>query len=131
MDRLKDIDSRNDIELLVNTFYAEIRKDDLLKDIFNNAINGQWPKHLEKMYRFWETVLLDKHTYLGSPFFPHAKLDLNSQHFKRWLLLFNSTIDKYFVGEVADEAKWRAIRMAELFLSKIKYIQNNSSKNIF
>lgn len=44
----KDIQSLEDITLLVDTFYGRIREDDLLKDIFNNVIEDRWPQHLEK-----------------------------------------------------------------------------------
>jgi len=116
------------VKLLVDTFYEKVRKDDLLKNIFNNVIQDKWPIHLEKMYRFWQTVLLEEHTYSGSPFAPHANLPVNKTHFKRWLLLFNATIDELFTGEKADEAKWRANKMAEIFQLKIDFYNKNSAK---
>ena len=65
----KDISNIQDIKLLVDVFYGKVREDGKLKDIFNNKIQDRWPEHLEKMYRFWQTVLLEEHTYYGSPFF--------------------------------------------------------------
>ena len=128
MPQLKnDIAALDDIKLLVNNFYGEVRKDDLLADIFNNIIQDRWPQHLEKMYRFWQTVLLEQHTYYGSPFLPHARLPVDTVHFERWLKLFNQTVDDLFEGEKATRAKWQGERMAELFLSKINYYRNNSS----
>ncbi|MEX0812040.1 MAG: group III truncated hemoglobin [Chitinophagales bacterium] len=126
----KQIENRKDIEFLVDAFYSEIRKDDLLKDIFNQIIQDKWPAHLEKMYRFWETVLLEEHSYFGSPFVPHAKLKVERKHFERWLQLFSKTLDEHFTGEKAIEAKWRAEKMAEMFLLKIQYYQNNPSKPV-
>lgn len=120
----KDITHLDDIKLLVNTFYDNIRKDALLKDIFEGIIEDRWPAHLEKMYRFWQTVLLEEHTYLGSPFPPHAQMPIGPAHFARWKVLFFETVDGLFSGEVADEAKWRADKMAEMFLSKIEYYKN-------
>ena len=128
MPQLKnDIAALDDIKLLLNNFYGEVRKDDLLADIFNNIIQDRWPQHLEKMYRFWQTVLLEQHTYYGSPFLPHARLPVDTVHFERWLKLFNQTVDDLFEGEKATRAKWQGERMAELFLSKINYYRNNSS----
>lgn len=115
---------------MVDSFYAKVREDDLLGDIFNNVIEERWPEHLEKMYRFWQTVLLSEHTYYGSPFSPHAQLPVSKKHFDRWKQLFMATVDDYFIGEKADEAKWRAERMAEMFQMKIKYYQENQSKPI-
>ncbi|MCY1249253.1 hypothetical protein D9M72_627700 [compost metagenome] len=72
------------------------------------------------MYTFWQTVLLGEHTYNGSPFPPHAQMRLDGSHFQRWLSIWSATIDKHFEGEIAEEAKWRAEKMARLFLIKIE-----------
>lgn len=114
-----------DIKLLVDTFYDRIREDKLLGPIFNERIQDRWPIHLEKMYKFWQTVLLQEHTYFGSPFPPHAQLPVGHEHFAAWLALFDKTVDELFTGEKATEAKWRAEKMAELFEAKIAYAKNN------
>ena len=115
MNILKDIQDLDDIKLLVNTFYGRIRENDMLKDIFNNVIQDRWPQHLEKMYRFWQTVLLEERTYSGTPFVPHAKLPVEKEHFDQWVRLFNGTVDDLFAGEKAERAKWQGERMAEMF----------------
>lgn len=127
MDNRKDITSINDIKVLVDTFYAKIRIDGLLGGIFNGIIRDRWPEHLEKMYRFWQTVLLGEHTYYGSPFPPHAQLPIEQQHFDTWLKLWHETLDEHFTGAKAEEAKWRGDKMAAMFLTKISYYRNHSS----
>jgi hemoglobin len=127
MDNRKDITSINDIKILVDTFYAKIRIDGLLGGIFNGIIRDRWPEHLEKMYRFWQTVLLGEHTYYGSPFPPHAQLPIEQQHFDTWLKLWHETLDEHFTGAKAEEAKWRGDKMAAMFLTKISYYRNHSS----
>lgn len=122
----KDILKLDDVKHLVDSFYAKIREDKLLKEIFNSNIQDRWPQHLEKMYTFWQTVLLSEHTYYGSPFPPHAKMPIDKEHFDRWLQLWFETIDENFTGEIADEAKWRASKMAEMFQFKINYIREKS-----
>ncbi|MCB9186465.1 MAG: group III truncated hemoglobin [Flavobacteriales bacterium] len=126
----KDIADIEDIKLLVNRFYDSVREDELLGPIFNDVIKDRWPEHLEKMYRFWQTVLLEEHTYHGSPFPPHAKLPVEKPHFERWINLFFATIDNHFDGELASEAKWRAQKMAEMFNYKIDYYRNSSATPI-
>jgi len=123
----KEIEGIDDIKILVNDFYSKVREDLLLKDIFNSRIQDRWLQHLEKMYRFWQTVLLDQHTYLGRPFLPHARLPVDKTHFERWLKLFSETVDAHFEGEKAERAKWQGERMAEMFLSKIEYNKYNSA----
>ncbi len=122
-----DIQNLVDIQLLVDTFYNKIREDHLLKDIFNNKIQDRWPEHLTKMYSFWQTVLLEEHTYYGSPFVPHAKLPIDLEHFDQWLLLFTETVDDLFEGEKAEKAKWQGNRMAQMFHSKITFYNNNNT----
>lgn len=123
----KDIETLEDIKKLVDNFYEKVRKDQLLGNIFNNIIQDRWPEHLAKMYKFWETVLLEEHTYFGSPFPPHAQLPVSKEHFNQWLHLFFETIDKNFSGNKADRAKWQGQRMAEMFLSKIEYYRNSKT----
>jgi hemoglobin len=125
---LADISNLTDIQLLVNTFYSRVRENELLGSIFNGVIGDRWPEHLEKMYRFWQTVLLEVHTYSGSPFPPHAKLPVEQQHFDTWLHLWHTSVDENFAGEKAEEAKWRGNRMAEMFMYKIDYYRNNNAK---
>lgn len=118
----------DDMIFLVDEFYTKIRNDELLGPIFNKVIQDRWPVHLNKMYTFWQTVLLDDHTYYGNPFMPHADLPVDKQHFVRWIKLFYQTLDEYFEGEKVDEAKWRAARMAEMFQYKIEHYKNTNIK---
>lgn len=120
----QDISSLDDIKLLVNTFYAKVEDDELIGPIFNEKMLGRWPEHLEKMYRFWQTILLEEHTYSGSPFPPHKQLPVNQTHFDRWMEIFTSTVDALFVGKLAEEAKVRAANMAYMFNYKIEYFRN-------
>lgn len=128
MEAKKNIIQLEDIKLLVDSFYGKVREDEHLAPIFNQRIGDKWPEHLEKMYRFWQTVLLAEHTYYGSPFAPHANLPLDKSHFDRWLELFNKTIDEQFTGQKAEEARWRAAKMAEMFLYKIEFYRKTNLK---
>lgn len=121
----KDIQHLDDIKLMVDTFYGKVKKDEILGPIFNETIKDNWPVHLEKMYRFWETILLNVHSYSGTPFPPHIKLNISEKHFQIWISLFVTNIDELFEGFVADEAKTRAEKMAEIFTYKLDYMQKN------
>lgn len=117
----QDISNITDIKHLVDTFYSYVRKDDIIGPIFNEIIADNWPTHLEKMYRFWQTVLLHVQAYSGSPFMPHAQLPIDVQHFERWLQLFEKTIRENFEGKVADDALFKANNMAAMFQFKIAH----------
>ena len=120
----KDITNIEDIKLMVDTFYSNVRKDELIGSIFDEKIGERWPEHLEKMYRFWQTILLEEHTYSGSPFPPHKQLPVEKKHFTRWMEIFGETVDGLFSGPLAEEAKLRARNMAEMFNYKIEYFRH-------
>lgn len=126
----KDILNLDDVKLLVDAFYEKVRTDEILASIFNERIQNRWPAHLEKMYCFWQTVLLEEHTYFGSPFPPHAQLPVSYEHFLKWMGLFTATLDELFCGEKVDEAKWRAGKMAEIFEMKIEHYRKAGAKNL-
>jgi hemoglobin len=128
MEQKTDVKSLQDVQVLVDSFYGKVRKDALLGPIFEAVVQDRWPEHLERMYRFWQTVLLEEHTYFGSPFPPHAKLPIEKEHFDRWLELFHETLNEHFEGAITEEAKWRAGKMAEMFIYKIQYYRNSITK---
>lgn len=125
MTSFNDIKTLDDIKILVDTFYSKVQNDTSIGPIFNERIAHRWPEHLEKMYRFWQTVLLEEHTYSGSPFPPHKHLPVEMEHFNRWMEIFTETTDSLFEGPLAEEAKLRARNMAEMFNYKIQYFRNN------
>ncbi|MEJ8755622.1 group III truncated hemoglobin [Pontibacter sp. H259] len=130
MTEKKDILHLDDVKRLVDTFYTRVRADEMLGPIFDESIQDRWPVHLDIMYRFWQTVLLDELTYQGAPGSKHITLPVDAAHFDRWIQIFYTTIDELFTGEKAEEAKWRARKMADMFASKIAYYQQNSGRTI-
>ncbi|WP_163380000.1 group III truncated hemoglobin [Cyclobacterium sp. SYSU L10401] len=125
MEKREKIEEIDQIKSLVDAFYGKVKADPLLAPIFENRIKGDWDKHLDKMYRFWQTILLEEHTYYGSPFTPHASMPIDAQHFERWLELFKATVNEKFTGEKAKEAIWRAEKMALMFQAKLNYYREN------
>ena len=71
------------------------------------------------LYSFWETMLLGTGTYRGAPFPKHAVLPVEKAHFDRWLELFLATVDENFSGPKADEAKGRALSIADTFARRM------------
>lgn len=125
-----DITTPEHIRQMVDTFYDKVRVDPLLGGIFNGVIGDRWPAHLAKMYRFWGTVLINEGSYTGAPFRPHATMPLEQKHFDRWLSLFHGTVEELFTGPVADLAHMNAVRMAEMFISRINLIRDQPKKFI-
>lgn len=117
---MTDIRSLVEIKLFVDAFYNKIRKDDLLGPVFALRISDEdWPQHLEKMYGFWNTVLFFQKDYRGNPFAKHIGLHVQNVHFKRWVSLFQQTIDENFAGNKAEETKRRAESIAMVFSARL------------
>jgi hemoglobin len=126
-----DIRGIEDIRVLVDEFYQKVREDELLAPIFNFRLSTHWEPHLEKMYSFWNAALFGVKGYNGSPFMKHATMQLTEEHFNRWLQMFDETLDTLFAGPVADDAKKRALIMADMFRSKSGQANTGNSKPIF
>lgn len=113
---IKDITSRDDIKVLVDSFYQKVNSDELLAPIFSHV---DWPKHLPIMYNFWSSMLLGDQSYMGNPFQKHVHLAIDAAHFNTWFELFTQTVDEHFAGPKADEAKSRAQSIAGVWQHKL------------
>ena len=118
------LNSREAIELLVNSFYTKVKQDELLSPIFNNVEFFSWDTHIPVMVDFWETLLLDTATYKGNTMQKHITLHrrtpLTPELFERWKLLFYSTLDELFEGENVVKAHKRVEAMSGLMQFKIQ-----------
>ena len=121
---MHDIQTRKDVEALVDQFYKQVVEDKIIGDFFNKVVVLDWGKHIPIMYDFWETVLFGNAGYKGHPIPVHIALSkkekIEPQHFERWIQLWETTIRTNFSGEKANEAVQRAKLMAELIMVKIK-----------
>jgi len=122
----RDIDSLEDIQLLVNTFYGRVREDALLGYVFDDVAKVNWEKHLPVMHSFWETVLFGKASFKGNPLAKHTALNtltpLTDEHFSQWLVIWHKTINELFEGRVAESAKSKADLMKVMMLSKVQQL---------
>lgn len=119
----KDIESREDIELLVRSFYDKVKTDETIGYIFNYIFKVNWEKHFPVMFNFWENVLFFTGGYDGNPLQIHQHINkvvpLTAAHFKQWNKLFAQTVDELFEGSKATLAKQRAMSIATVMQVKI------------
>lgn len=119
-----DIKTREDVYLLVTSFYEKIKNDAVLGPFFNEAIKD-WDAHLNNLTTFWESSLFLKTRYLGNPLEAHVEVDktnnhsITQEHFGLWLNLWFETIDELFEGDYAQNAKERARKMSTFLYLKI------------
>ena len=111
---MNDIQTEEDIETLVHTFYTKVRADEVLSPVFNEVIKGDWDRHLRTMCDFWSTLLLYTRKYMSDPMIKHMPLPLQRGHFERWLELFNGTVAELFEGDIARDAIRRAGNIARV-----------------
>lgn len=122
---MKDITDLEDIKLLIDTFYIEVRKNETIGYIFDDIVKVDWDKHLPIMYSFWASILLGNSNYNGNPMQVHIALServkMGKKEFDTWLSIFNNTIEQLFCGEKTEEAKLRAKNIADLMRYKIEH----------
>lgn len=116
-----DINTFEDISLLVDTFYDGVMKSPTLQVHFS-ALN--WDQHLPKMKKFWAFILLNEPGYTENVTEKHLKMQLRTELFEEWLSLFNQTIDLHFEGERADLAKERARLISWGIQAKMGLLKN-------
>ena len=118
--------TEGDVERLVGAFYARVPDDPVIGPVFLKQVQD-WPAHLTLLKSFWVTVLglagaeqgLMPRQFAGNPMQTHLKLDLEPEHFRRWLALFAET-----AREVLDPEK------AEIFIARSERIAQTLQRGI-
>jgi hemoglobin len=115
----KDIETRADIDLLMNRFYSRAIADDVIGYIFTDVAKLNLQHHLPIIGDFWDSLLFQAGNYARhrrAPLQVHADLNektpLLPEHFERWLMIFTEISDELFEGERCDFMKGRAAAIA-------------------
>jgi hemoglobin len=105
------------IKKLVDSFYAKVMEDTLLRPIFLQAIGEDpktWEFHMQRMHDFWSSIMLGSGRYHGNPFQKHKDLPaFDVALFDRWLILFAKTAQEIHTEEVANRYIEKSNRIAE------------------
>ena len=106
---IRDIETRQDIDRLLNRFYEVAMVD---PEIAHHFTELDLVTHLPVIGDFWEKLLFSRPVYFGNPLVVHKQLHdrspLEAEHFARWVGIFRSTVESMFEGPRADLAKARA-----------------------
>jgi hemoglobin len=120
----KDIETRGDIEHLMEQFYQKLIPDTIVGYIFTDVAKLNLSEHLPVLADFWEIILLGTGNYKGNVMLKHLELNnktaLLPEHFERWKKLFFETLKELYSGPVADEAIRRVNLMEGLMQFKIE-----------
>ena len=133
----KDIETRADIDDLMNRFYARALADETIGYIFTDVARLDLKHHLPVIGDFWETLLFGTGDYQRHGRNPlqvhgalHRKSSLTAKHFRRWLELFRETVDEAFAGERAEFIKSRAEAIANRMLNFVSGVPPLSANSV-
>ena len=109
------------ISNLVEAFYSAIRSDELLGPIFLAQV-ADWTPHLARMKDFWASITLESGRFRGNPMLKHIAITgLDNEHFDRWLVLWDQTVDAVVPNDAAAQVfREAASRIADSLLTGIK-----------
>jgi hemoglobin len=122
----KDIQTREDLLLLLTDFYKKLLADDSISYLFTEVAKIDLDHHLPVLVDFWDSVLFQSDTYHKNAMQPHLSLHqqspLKDNHFETWLRYFKATTDELFEGEKAFQIKEKATSIATVMRIKIKQL---------
>ena len=121
---MKDIETRDDILLIMRKFYDKLLADDSINFFFTKvtSVDQHLEAHFDILATFWEQSLFLKGGYYNNMFSIHKEVlnkhAFTKDHFETWLHHFNSTIDEYFEGKYAEQMKTQGLSMATIMQIK-------------
>jgi hemoglobin len=123
----KDIESRDDLLLLMQEFYKKLLADDSINYLFTEVAKVNLHHHFPVLVDFWDSVIFQSGTYQKNAMQPHLALHhkspLAKHHFDTWLGYFKETVDELFDGQNAFVIKERATSIATVMQIKIKQLE--------
>ncbi len=120
---MRDIQTREDLHLLMSEFYLKLLADSKISFIFIKIAKIDLAPHLQELADFWEQILFDHGSYQKNVLQIHSDLNqktkLSEEHFTIWLNYLNTTIDENFAGQIAENMKTRALSIATVMKIKM------------
>lgn len=120
----RDIQNREDLLLLLRSFYKKLLGDPSISYLFTEVAKINLEHHLPVLVDFWDNILFDSDTYRKNAMQPHMVLHARSpllpHHFETWLSYFKKSVDELFIGPTAFLAKERAVSIATIMKIRVK-----------
>ena len=118
-----DLDSPDEVAVLVRRFYGSVAQDDLLGPVFEGVARVDWAEHLPKLTAFWCRFLFGTTGYEGNPFAQHKAVHERSPftpaHFERWLDLFDDALDERWAGPNVERMRQLARNVARVHRTQL------------
>lgn len=123
----KDIESRDDLVMMLYAFYKKAFRDALIGHFFTEVVPLNLETHIPAIADFWEAIAFNTHGYRRNVMEVHQHIhqlsNIKKEHLNRWLELFTATVDEMFSGEKAILIKQRAQSIATLMDMKLNHQQ--------
>ena len=112
----KDIETNDDLYLIMKTFYDYLLNDNDMRPIFIDVAKIDLEPHLQELVLFWENILFRPNGY-RKPVMQlhldiHKKYPFREIHFEKWLNFLNKAVTGNFEGQKATELLQRANHIA-------------------
>lgn len=119
---MKDIETKQDLEILIEKFYNKLLANPEINFIFTDVAKIDLKTHLPKIVNFWNLSLFGEPGYNTNVMRVHMDLNeeipLQPEHFQIWLNTFYKTVDENFSGPTAESTKTRALSVATVMQIK-------------
>lgn len=120
---MPDIQTQNDLYLIVDEFYKKLLSDERISYIFTDVVKIKIEEHLPILVTFWSQGILGTGGYTKN--LTQIHLDINEKEylspelFTIWLSHFNNSVDENFKGQKAEQIKTQALSIATVMQIKI------------
>jgi hemoglobin len=120
---MRDIESREDIDVIMRSFYDKLLADSSISYIFTDIAKVNLEEHFPILVDFWHSMLFGSQSYKANAMKPHIDLAKKSKftkaHFQTWLQYLYISIDEHNEGRLAHTMKARAQNIAGLMEYKV------------
>lgn len=118
-----DVSTPAEVDEVVRRFYRAVAQDDLLGPVFNDVAQVDWAEHLPKLSAFWCRILFGHRDFTGNALARHREnhdiSPFTVEMFRRWLTLFDDTLDESWSGPHVDSMKALARNVARVHSTQL------------
>jgi hemoglobin len=120
---MKDIQTAEEIHLVVDEFYKKLLADEKISYIFTDVVKIKLEEHLPILVTFWSQAILGTGGYVNNLTQIHldinAKSYLSKELFEIWLDYFEAAINENFEGFNCERMKNQAHNLSTIMQIKI------------
>jgi len=108
LDLTLDLDTPQNIDSFVASFYEKLLKDDIMAPIFLSDANIDVSAHLPTISLYWQKMLWGDRQYDTNMMKKHRAVNVKKRfktmHYQRWIGYFEQTAKESFAGEYTEKA---------------------------